>query len=470
MSRPTRIVAALVAVALIYPATSWYSGTRIQQVLDEHYADMKSHPALKVSERFYERGFFSSTERLKFDIAMTVTAEDGSLQMGEPLRMSVLNRIQHGPLPRLGTLAAATLDSELDVEGEAGAKLRETLGDKPALQAQTVVRFDGSGHSRMTTPALELELAADTERALRVAFSAFQADIDFGPGMRQYTMKLGIDRFSMEDPSLRIVMSELALDADQRRLFDDEAWLYVGKQRATIASLHAEGKDDGEMAGTDLQLERLSYEVDAPADGDYVDVIAMLGTEVLRVGGSDYGPAHYDFSIKHLHGRTLMELYRSLIEVSSDPAQLALQAEDPAAMFAPLAEPALTLLAHDPEFSIDRISFTSPHGTASLSAHVNLKGIEPDELNNPMMLLAKINAAAEASLPQGLVVALIGAQAQSPQEAAVVAAQLQQQLDMLEAQGFIVRKGGQLSSRAALSKGQLTINGQPLDLFGLGGR
>ncbi|CAM5305641.1 DUF945 family protein [Thauera mechernichensis] len=87
-----------------------------------------------------------------------------------------------------------------------------------------------------------------------------------------------------------------------------------------------------------------------------------------------------------------------------------------------------------------------------------------------MMLLAKINAAAEASLPQGLVVALIGAQAQSPQEAAVVAAQLQQQLDMLEAQGFIVRKGGQLSSRAALSKGQLTINGQPLDLFGLGGR
>ena len=45
--------------------------------------------------------------------------------------------------------------------------------------------------------------------------------------------------------------------------------------------------------------------------------------------------------------------------------------------------------------------------------------------------LAKINAAAEASLPQGLVVALIGAQAQSPQEAAVVAAQLQQQLDAL---------------------------------------
>lgn len=470
MSRPTKIVIALAAFALIYPAATWYSGQRIQSVLDEQYADMKSHPSLKVSERTYERGLFSSTEKVSFEMAMPVAAEDGTLQAGEPLRLSMISQIQHGPLPGFKTVAAAMLDSELVLEGEAGAALRESLGGKAPLVARTVVQFDGGGHSAMSSPAFELELPDGTGQALRIGFSGFKADIDFSAGMRSYTMKGTADGLSMEDPNMQIALSGLVFDADQHRLFDDEAWLYVGKQRATVASMKAEAKEDGELGDASFLLERLSYDIDMPGKGEYLDIKALMGTEVLRVADVDYGPAHYDFSVKHLHGRTLMDLYRKLLEISSDPAQLAMQAEDPAALFAPLAGPAMTLLAHDPEFSIDRISFTSPHGTASLSAHVNLKGIEPDELNNPMMLLAKINAAAEASLPQGLVVALIGAQAQSPQEAAVVAAQLQQQLDMLEAQGFIVRKGGQLSSRAALSKGQLTINGQPLDLFGLGGR
>lgn len=470
MSRPTKIATALVAIALIYPAATWFSGQRIQAVLDEHYADMKSHPSLKVSERTYERGVFSSTEKVSFEMAMPVAAEDGTVQAGEPLRMTISSRIQHGPVPGFETLAAAMLDSEVVLEGEVGAALRESLGGKAPLVARTVVKFDGGGHSAMTSPAFELAVPDGTGQALRIGFSGLKADIDFSAGMRSYTMKGTADGLSMEDPDMLIKLSGLVFDADQHRLFDDEAWLYAGKQRATVASMKAEAKEEGELGDTRFELERLSYDIDMPGKGEYLDIKALMGTEVLRVADVDYGPAHYDFSIKHLHGRTLMDLYRKLLEISGDPAQLAQQTEDPAALFAPLAGPAMTLLAHDPEFSIDRISFTSPHGTAALSAEVSLKGVQPDELSNPLMLLAKLRASADLSVPQGLLLAFASNEAEDPEEADFAAAQLQQQLELLEAQGYLQRQGDQVKTSAAFSQGQLTVNGRPFNPLAMGGR
>ena len=130
----------------------------------------------------------------------------------------------------------------------------------------------------------------------------------------------------------------------------------------------------------------------------------------------------------------------------------------------------MTLLAHDPEFSIDRISFTSPHGTAALSAEVSLKGVQPDELSNPLMLIAKLRASADVSVPQGLILEFAGNQAEDPEEADFAAAQLQQQLAMLEAQGYLQRQGDQVKTSAAFAQGQLTVNGRPFNPLAMGGR
>ncbi|ENO87811.1 YdgA family protein [Thauera linaloolentis] len=470
MNRPTKIAAVLAAIALAYPVAAWFTGQRIQTILDEQYADMQSHPTLKIAERSYERGLFSSTEKVTLEMAMPVAAEDGAVQAGEPLRMAFVSRIQHGPLPGFRTLAAATMDSELVLEGEPGAKLRETLGDKAPLTARTVFRFDGGGRSAIDSPAFEFGMPDGSGGELRVGFGGVDADVEFKPGMRSYTMKGTAESMSMEDPNMRISLSGLAFDGDQRRLFDDESWLYVGRQRATVATMSVEGKEGGELDGTDFRLERLSYDIDAPSDGEYVDITALLGTEVLRVADVDYGPAHYDFSLKHLHGRTLVALYRKLIEIGSDPEQLARQAEDPTAVFAPLAEPAMALLGHDPAFSIDRISFASPHGRADLSAQVSLDGIQPDELGNPLMLMAKLRAAADISVPQGLLQALAGGQAGSAEEAAFAAAQLEAQLGLLEAQGYLQRSDALVKTRAAFQQGQLTVNGKPFNPLALSGR
>ncbi|MCV2217137.1 YdgA family protein [Thauera sp. Sel9] len=469
MNRPTKIAAALAVIALSYPAAAWFAGQKIQTILDEQYAEMQSHPTLKIAERSYERGLFSSTEKVSFEMAMPLVAEDGTLQAGEPFRMHAINRIEHGPLPGLSTLAAATMDTELVIDGEQGERLAAALNGRAPLTARTVFQFDGSGRSAVDSPALEFGMPDGTGNELRISLGGLKADVAFSAGLRSYTTKGTAESMSMEDPNMRITLSGLSFDGDQRRLFDDEPWLHVGRQRATVASMDVSGKEDSELDGMAFQLERMSYDIDAPAEGDYVDVKALIGTEVLRIGDADYGPAHYDFSLTHLHGRTLVELWRKLVEIGSDPTALAAQAEDPTAIFAPLAEPAMALLGHNPAFSIDRISFTSPHGKTDLSAQVRLDGLQPEELANPMMLIARLQAAADLSVPQALLLAFGTSQAENEDEAAFAAAQLDAQLGALEAQGYLQRNGGIVKTQAAFRQGQLTVNGKPFNPLALGG-
>ncbi|MFX5839900.1 DUF945 family protein, partial [Acinetobacter baumannii] len=59
---------------------------------------------------------------------------------------------------------------------------------------------------------------------------------------------------------------------------------------------------------------------EVPRDGDFIDLIARIGAETVDVAGTAYGPAHYDFSMRHLHARTASRLYRSFMTMSADPA------------------------------------------------------------------------------------------------------------------------------------------------------
>ncbi|MFT3760604.1 YdgA family protein [Thauera sp.] len=464
MNRPTKIAAALAVIALSYPAAAWFTGQKVQAVLDEQYAELQSHPTLKMTERSYERGVFSSTEKITFEMVMPTAAEDGTLQAGEPLRMHAINHIKHGPLPGLSTLAAATMDSRIVLDGTPDESL------KLPLEIRTVFQFDGSGRSAVSSPALEFGMPDSSGNEVRFGLGELKADIAFSAGLRSYTTKGTADSFSMEDPSMRITLSGLVFDGDQRRLFDDEPWLYVGKQRATVASMDVSGKEDGQLDGMAFQLERMSYDIDAPAEGDYVNLKALMGTEVLRIGDTDYGPAHYDFSLTHLHGRTLVALWRKLMEISTDPAVLAAQEEDPTALLAPLAEPAMALLGYSPAFSIDRISFSSPHGKTDLSAQVRLDGLQPEDTANPMMLIAKLQAEAKLSMPQVLLQSFAGGEAEDEDEAAFAAAQFEAQLGALEAQGYLQRDGNIVKTQAAFRQGQFTVNGKPFNPLALGGQ
>ncbi|ANQ86928.1 hypothetical protein dqs_3911 [Azoarcus olearius] len=459
MNKPLTFGALVAAVALAYPATAWYLGGRIESAHAEQYAQLAATPYLRVAERNYERGIFSATETVTFEIGAPLQADADEPQ--QPLRFTVRTDIKHGPLPGFTTVAAGVADSQLVLDESTRQEIAKVLGDKPPVTLHNVYNFNGSGRSTLSSPAFATTVPnAETGETARLAWDGLELVVDFAAGMKHYTMRGGAPKLEVEDADVHLVLSGLTLEGDQQRLFDDDTLLYTGTQKFAVAELRVTpGKNPSDPKPVVL-AQRITYDIDAPANGDFIDIAARIGAEVIKVGEQDYGPAHYDLSLKHLHARTLSKLYKEMMKVYGDPTLAAAAGGNPTAAFATLSTPALELLSHAPEISLDRISFSSPHGEARVAARIKLAGIQPEEFSNVMALIGKIDASGEAVVP----VALLLQWQDTPSEAE----RFNRQLAAVAAQGYVSQEGGLLKSSVAFRQGQLSVNGKPFNPMAMG--
>ena len=468
---------AVIALPLIaYTGGAWYLGQRIQNSHDSQAKQVEGIPNVKLLKRDYQRGLFSSTETVTIELmgdtarALQAAGEEETM---EPIRLTVRTDIRHGPWLGGAEFDAGVAQSELVLEGEALEMVRKVFGDRKPLDLRTVYHFAGGGRSELSSPAFVFDVPAeDDDEALRVSWDGITARVDFEEGMARYTMSGSAPKLELTDAKgTHIVLSGLGLTGEQTRLFDDDPLLYSGLQRFTVDAITV---DDRSGALPKIALGKLVYEADVPRDGDFIDMIARIGAEKVDVAGTAYGPAHYDFSMRHLHARTASRLYRSFMTMSADPALIA----NPEAMQAQMGQlmgPAIELLGHAPVVAIDRLSVNTPHGPASMNVKVSLPAITPDELANPLGLIGKVDATGAVSLPEALVrslmverskaglLAVVGDEADPDELAAMADAQFEQTLQPLTGQGYVTRADGQLSAKIAFSKGQLTVNGLPFN-------
>ncbi len=502
MNKMTKLALAGVPLVLAYPVAAWVIGQQVESAIGQNYQLLNENPSVKIVERNYERGIFRSTETLTLELFPTVTqaiarqqqeamaANPGmKLPPVPPMRVSIRSQIKHGPLPGTNGVAAAIADSELVLDGAVRQQLETVFGDNKPLEVHSEYRFDGGGTSRLSSPAFSTHWpAAQGAGNNLLNWGGLTVNIDFEKGLRRYTLQGEAPRLELKDPQGgQMTMTDMRAEGTQQRLFEDDPLLYAGKQTMTLARLVASNGKEGAPA---LEMKRVKFESDIPVNGDFIDIVGRLGTQSLRIADKDYGPAHYDFSLRHVHARTFATLYREFLKVSADvELQMAAQAE-PARLLAPLAKPAMELLKHSPELAIDRLSFRSPHGDASVALRVKFKDLQPQDVSNPMMLLAKLDAGAEISVPEaflndaagslpggapavpapdvpgadtGAAAEAIDAEAAASAAAQARSEQMQQRLAELTAQGFVVREGGILKSKLAFSNGQMTVNGQPFN-------
>lgn len=467
MNTPARIAVVAAAVALAYPVSAWYLGGRVETALNEQYAQLADVPYLRVVERKYDRGIFSATETVTFEVPHPRPAgasDEEAAAPAEPLRLTVRTAIKHGPLPGFSTVAAAVADSEL-VLGESTLKeIASVLGDRKPLELHTVYRFDGGGNATLTSPAFTTNLPdPESGASNRIAWDGIKATIDFSAGMKHYTLQGSAPKLEIEDDSVLLQLTGLALEGNQQRVFDDDALLYAGNQKFTVAELRVQPKAGAEEPTSPILIQQVAYDIDAPVSGEFLDIAARIGAEVVQIGDQNYGPAHYDLSLKHLHARTTAKLYRELMKTYGDPT-LATTGDAATAALATLSGPALELLSHAPEISLDRVSFNSPHGEARMAARFKFADIKPEDFSNAFALIGKLDASAEAALPLGLLATWQAGDGSNARKTA----QFEHQLAGLTAQGYVTQEGGMVKSALLFRQGQLTINGKPFNPLALG--
>ena len=229
-----------------------------------------------------------------------------------------------------------------------------------------------------------------------------------------------------------------------------------------------------ELEGEPVSLKDVRYDISAPLKDDFLDLGARISAQVVQVGDFNFGPAHYDFSLEHLHARTVSELYKRMMEMYSDPSVF-MGKGDPAMAMSAMAGPAMALLQHDPVLKLDRLSFNTPSGEALVQARASLPGLQPEEAGNPMIMIGKLQASGSLALPEQMMREMMLNRTQSQlammdpeatltdEQVAMVNAQLDAQLQQFESQGYIDRADGLIKARFAFKQGQLTVNDKPFN-------
>ena len=487
MKKNLIIAAGVLAVLAIYPASSWYFGKQTEEIVQQKMENFgKALPFIKQVQNDYEREFFSSRQTLAFEIPLPAPKAEESPDDDEEspdkapaprsmgsMRLIAKTDIRHGPLYEAGGFKAARATTVLEfdtlrfpgrpfdqeTDKAIREKLRQAFGDKAIMTSQSLLDFGGGGHTTLTIPEFRFIFTEAAEQAT-LSSSGLQLNAEFDKGMQRYSLRGTLPRITIEsgqENKARATLSGFELSADQQRLFPDDPLSYTGPQKLSIAAINFESS---KSEVSKIALEKINMDMDTPVSGEFIDLIARLAVASLRVGERDFGPVAYDYSIKHLRARTLIDLNREFMTLWFANPEAIQQA------LSPIKEKSIALLLEEgARIAIDRLSFNLPEGELRFSASLGVVGARPDDFDNPFLLAGKLDASAELSLPAAAVETLLKLRNRRGHDAPTGAETraAEERIANLVRLGYVNLDAGTLKSNLTLKAGQLTINGKPFN-------
>ncbi len=205
---PVVLVVLACVIALVLASPYWF-GRQAEQGHAQYAQEIQAFPYLQVSNYRYERGYLASEARYELllsDMAgqlLDVLADAFELD-DEPLRIHVVERLRHGPVPGGDTLfAAAAVDGELWVEGSLTTDVLRFEGDIPRQNYTANVGFDGLVQGSWGPVLLDLVsgpvlLREKWDARYRLEQLGGEFTHDLGSGRFHSTARMGTIRF--EDP------------------------------------------------------------------------------------------------------------------------------------------------------------------------------------------------------------------------------------------------------------------------------
>lgn len=435
------VIAAVVlaAILLLAPnALGRFAESRSDAMLDGVAGYM---PYVSIVERDWERGWFTSRQRVTFE--SNIAGEDGTRP-----RFTLHNDVLHGPLLGFSGLGAARVKTRIDLPPAVQAEIRKSFGPEPALEVTTRVGFLGGGSTVLRSQG---RTASDEEGA-EIRYETVKFKVDFNRDFSRFGIDGRLPRVEIQDASQRMVFDRMTMEGEADRI-DGYQNLYATDFGLRIRELSVTGR------GNDIHMDDVHYEAEVDVDEGWLTAKVRIGSDAVEgaaveTAGVAIRSVHYDLSLRHLHAQTVDAIYTSMQQMytrvpfeasASDPQ--AVDAAIDESITTPLMQHAATLLAHDPELSLDRIGFTSSDGEAVLKGVVRLVGMSEQDFQFAGLLGAlgklqadltlEIDEALAAKLPNGAFLSETGVAA-----------------------GYLLREDGKLVSRIGFDGGALTVNGQ----------
>lgn len=373
MSKAGIAISALVVLIGAGTAGAWYTGTRLEGVLQQSIEQGNQQLASQLPGTdaalelvAFQRGLFSSQARYR--LLLRAARDDQPA-----IDLFINDRIEHGPMPlsRLRLFKWLPVMAVSHAQLEPTAELSELFAASGGQPPVTLVSSIGYGQGISG----ELRVAPLSWAGAEVegAFSGLSALYRTDTAGERFVVSGRVDSLELEAPG-RIGLVGIEFTLDRRQ---DASGLYLGSGRVELDQLAVQLDGQPALVMSDvLQTDHTRLD----ADGITAELNYQVGS--LSYDGKPLGSMNMSWSLSRLDPEAtalLTGLYNSLA--------LGSEADDPEALGEQFKGALLQLLQGQPRLALNNFAIRTANGESRFSLDMELGN--PGSLEQPAELLAR---------------------------------------------------------------------------------
>lgn len=454
----TIVVALVLVMGAALAALPYWFGMQAETAYEAMLAEMTRGGDLTVTSNNFQRGWLESTVDTSFSVS------------GAPATVTVLHRIQHGPLP---------LDDDFQfmpvlarVKSQMSLALSGSTVKLPPVSGKTTIYLAGNSRTDLEMPTAKTATADGASIEWRGLSGGFDTSADYKQSKGE--LRAPLLQITGKDGNLSLTKLTLSFDQQKSPSGFDTGTAGLGVDKFALDAATGKTAIDG------LRFTTTSQE----AGGNLSSSLAISFREA-QSGDSKQGPGQLNLQVRKLDVATLVKFrgqMRDLQKQKIPPEQANMM------MMGKTLELLGELAKKAPELEITKLSFKTADGEVTGKARFVLDGSQLDVSGNPMLMLRALSGEGELSLPDSLVRMLATPDVKRDIEAlkasgklkkAEVAKLTPKRIEMITQQALkelpqykdsvisrlkLVPDGPNYKIIATLKSGQLEVNNEPLQL------
>ena len=460
MNTKALLASGMIVAGAALVAAPWVLGQRIEADFREGMAaagNASLGTPVRATLVSYERGFWNSTARSRFEIIPEPGEEDGDGKPKQPLKLDLDHRIAHGLGP--SGLHYARVVTTLSNEQLQGSALARFFDGAQPLTVTLTVGLDGEIRGGLHSPAKTNALPHDTGEG-EIAWGGLQ-------GRFRQAADGQAGELDVESPGLQArgaagsaSLGRLAANARMHR--GSESGLWLGDTGMEIE------RAEVQMSGSGFVMEDFKVLSDAREANGLVSSSVAWQTRRIGFGADTISDLALRLTISNLDAAVLKSFEDSMerpLEGSPEQVQQQIQAGQDALM-----KQLPRLLAKKPQMKIEQSGFKFNGAALDLGGKLHYTGDGKGPFS-PADIAGEAFVVAPASILTGIMRKRLESQAQaqammsgdeSVDASAVAEEGSRQMIDGLVQQGLLMAEAdGRYRSEIKLAQGAVTINGLP---------
>ena len=470
----------VVAMGAISAGGAWFTGTKIEGVLNTSLADAnKQLQAAMVGYKGTASLELVSLERHVFSSTAHYRLKGEGEMFGEaPVELLFVDHIEHGPLPfsRLVSLkwlpVMATSHYELE-KTPITEKWFAATKDASPLKGVVNIGYDNSTNG--TLELLPLETALDDKSSLK--FSGLKVDVAASAQAQKvkadgYMDSLKLTTVAEDQTPVQVELSGLTLASN---LAKSTYGYYTGDNTVELSNSKTTfGPKQSVLGFKNFEMKNHTEESGSSASGRADYKIAEVS-----LNGKAVGSAQLAMSLKNLDipaTMSLMQIYQTKLQPYEQVAAEAVEAGQPVpelnlteAEEAQLKNSLEQLLAAGPQVALENLSFNTANGESRANLVLDLTkpqsmDLPPDQLTQQLIALLDVNV--KVSKPMLVDLLSVQSQIEGQTDAKLIADQATATADMFGSMAVGTQlaklEDNNIVSKLHYANNQVEFNGQKM--------